>query len=559
MRPSCLLAFTAIALVGARSAVAIGVFSDSPYLESIPASGACDAIVDESVAPATLNALLNDPGKRVFCVEPGDYRAAGKLRIMASGTQQERRFLRFDPHDGKRNAVQRSERALFESLQIWGSWWVIQGLTIQPRDGMTDWFVAIFRGDHNILDGNLIDGIEHVPQAPMQDAVVVAGSNGDPATFNTLQANVVRNGNQGRRPGDYAGIAVVWGNSPGEDNDFNKVLDNEVYDWGDGIQVSGYMEDCSEPGVQHGTVIDGNDVYITGAKRIDCSTGTLDPAGECACAENAIDVKSKAGAAVDLWTRITGNRTWGFRPTSATADCGGSGANGQAIAAGSHCPEHVLVARNIILDSTTGIAVAGSSWTIAGNLIHDIRAAGGPPAFGGGSRAILPTAYATDVLIEFNTVVNVDNAYDDQSTNTDTRCNAVINEEATLGTGGLRGASHSTAYNFLYAASAGNFLGNTNESFASATESGNTTLCFWRKRWTSPERVCIPFASSMASSPHEAAVANCDPDLLAPFGMEPISYPSTLIPEPVAAWADGASVVALGALAKRRRRKLQRG
>ena len=560
MRPCCLLAIAAIALVGARSAAAIGAFSDSPYLESIPASGPCDAIVDARVTPTMLNALLNDPSKRVFCVEPGDYRAAGELRITASGTKQDRRFLRFDPHDGKRNAVQRSERALFERLVIRGSWWVIQGLTIQPRDGMTDWFVTIYGGDHNILDGNLIDGIEHVPQLPTQNAVIVDGYLGDPATFNTLQANVVRNGNQGRRAGDYEGINVVWGNAPGEDNDFNKVLDNEVYDWGSGIAVEALAADCNDPGSPHGTVIDGNDVYITEAKRIDCDTGAPNPTGACACAEEGISVKSKAGAEADLWTQITGNRTWGFRPTSPKANCGGSGANGQAITAGNHCPEHVLVARNIILDSTQGITVGGSSWIIAGNLIHDIRIAG--PTGLLGSVAISPTIYATDVQIEFNTVVDVDYAYDDVSANTDARCNAVINDRHTdndMGTGGVRGMNHSTAYNFLYAAPTGNFLGNTNEAYATAAESGNTEYCFWRKRWTSPERVCIPFANTMASSTHEAAVANCDADLLAPFGIEAISYPSAPVPEPLAVWLGGASVLALGALPRRRDRKARRG
>jgi hypothetical protein len=558
IRPSHLLTIAALAFLTARGAAAIGVFTDSPYLEVIPASGPCDAIVDESVAPAALETLLNDPSKRVFCVEPGDYRAAGELLLTTSGTAQNRRFLRFDPHDGKRNAAERTERALFESIRVRSSWWVIQGLTIQPRDGATAWFLIIYGGDHNILDGNLIDGVEHVPQMTTQNAVVVAGYNGDPATFNSVQANVVRNGNQGGRPGDYEGIQVIWGNTAGEDNDFNKVLDNEVYDWGSGISVDGHTEDCSEPGVPHGSVIDGNDVYITAAKRIDCGTGAPNPSGECACAEEGISVKSRAGAAADQWTRITGNRTWGFRPTSATANCGGSGANGQAITAGNLCPAHVLVAGNKILDSTQGITAAGSSWIIAGNLIHDIRMAG--PLGIASTLAIFPSAYATDVQIEFNTVVDVDRAYDDVSVNTDTRCNAVINDHHTdnMGTGGIRGTNHSTEYNFLYSAPGGNFLGSTNELYPDAPESGNTAFCFWRKRWTAPERVCIPYANSTASSPHEEVVASCDPDLLAPFGMDPVSYPSTLVPEPVTAWVECASAVALGALSRRRRRALQR-
>jgi hypothetical protein len=46
--------------------------------------------------------------------------------------------------------------------------------------------------------------------------------------------------------------------------------------------------------------------------------------------------------------------------------------------------------------------------------------------------------------------------------------------------------------------------------------------------------------------------------MLAPFGMEPISYPSTLVPEPVMAWVEAASAAALGVLARRRRRAPQR-
>ncbi|MCX5739936.1 MAG: hypothetical protein NTZ61_15845, partial [Proteobacteria bacterium] len=481
----------------------------------------------------------------------------GELFLTASGTSQSRRFLRFDAHDGLRNAVQRPERGIVESLRILGSWWVIQGLTIQPHSGMTAWFVTIYGGDHNVLDGNLIDGIDHVPQMSSQNGVVVAGYNGDPATFNSVQANVVRNGNQLRRPGDFGGVLVFSGNLAGENNDFNKVVDNEVYDWGDGIAVAGHTMDCSEPGVQHGTVIDGNDVYITGAKRIDCASGVNDPEGQCACAENGIDLKSKGGPDASLWTQVTQNRVWGFRPTSTSANCGGSGANGQAITAGNLCPEHVLVARNLILDSTQGIVAAGSNWIIAGNLIDEIRIAG--PLGMGSTMALFPSAHLTDVQIEFNTIVNVDRAYDDQSMNTNTRCNAVINEPTYMGTGGIRGVNHSTAYNFLYAAQTVNFLGNTNEAYATATESGNTEYCFWRKRWTSPERVCIPFANTMASSTHEAAVANCDPGLLAPFGMGVISYPSAPVPEPLAVWLGGASVLALGALARRRDRKARRG
>ena len=477
------------------------------------------------VTPANFTTTLtqlNDPTKYVFCVRSGDYRAVGERLITASGTQQRRRFLRFDPPDGKRNAVQRPARAIFEDLRILGSWWVIEGLTIQPQSGLTQSFVTIQGGGHNILDGNLIDGIEHVPQLSSQNAVVIEAYNGNRAIYNSVQGNVIRNGNQQRRPGDYAGVVIVSGATQGETNDFNKVLDNEIYDWGDGISVAGNTADCSEPGVQHGTVIDGNDVYITAAKRIDCNTGAPDPNGGCSCSENGVDVKLDPGANPSNWTRITNNRLWGFRPTSPSHSCGGSGADGQAITAGNTCSAHVIAANNFIQDPTQGI-VANRSWIVAGNLINETRMSNGRTW---SSVAILPTPSATDVEIQFNTVVGTDSAYDNQAAMINTRCNVVIESL------GLKGATQPnatniTAYNYLYNSSTENFTLSTNEFWPRTEMSHDTDYCFWRRRWTSPELVCIPLGSTTSASPHAGAVANCNPDLGAAFGLERITYPTT--------------------------------
>ena len=519
MRSTLLL----IALAGLFAAMpvrAVGTFRNSPYLETVSSLPSCDVVVTPANFRTTL-AQLNDPTKYVFCVRPGDYRAVGERLLTASGTQQRRRFLRFDPLDGKRNAVQRPERAILESLRILGSWWVIQGLTIQPRDGMTGWFVSIVGGDHNILDGNLIDGIEHVPQLATQMAVVVSGFEGNPATFNAVQANVVRNGNQGRRPGDYEGVLISWGNTVSERNDFNKVLDNEIYDWGDGILVAGHTSDCSEPAVQHGTVIDGNDVYITAAKRIDCTTGALDPDGGCSCSENGIDLKLDPGANPTNWTRITNNRMWGFRPTSASRSCGGSGANGQALTAGNSCSAHVIAANNISQDSTQGI-VPNRDWIVAGNLIHETRMSDG---VSWSSVAIFPVASASNISIQFNTIVGADSAYGNGSSNTDARCNTVI------GNRGLKGASppnptNTNAYNTLYHSSPENFSVSTNALWPTEQQSSNEDYCYWRRRWTSPERVCIPLGSTTSASPHVGSVAQCNPNLGGPFGLERIAYPT---------------------------------
>ncbi|MCI0633063.1 MAG: hypothetical protein L0206_03985, partial [Actinobacteria bacterium] len=334
---------------------------------------------------------------------------------------------------------------------------------------------------------------------------------------------------------------------------YNRIVDNEVYDWGDGIALAAGST-CDVPGNPHGSVIDGNDVYITGAKRISCVDGGADPNGDCSCSENGIDVKPDPGPDPALWTRITNNRVWGFRPLRQPSYCGGQGAYGQAITAGNSCAGHVLVAGNVVLDSTVGVAIGGSNWIVTGNLFHEIRTSTV-------DRPVVPVAVfeeggASNLRIEFNTIVGVDNAYDDQSANTDTRCNAVVDDVNVDWYLGPRGANHLTEHNFLYHVERpwANFFGPTNETFPAAGASGNGQFCFPRKRLTGPETVCVPYARTTPASPHAMEDTSCDPDLLAPFGLAPISYGSIqAVPEPDLRAMASAVLLAFDAWARRAR------
>jgi hypothetical protein len=492
-------------------------FESSPYVEAVPAPGGCDVVIDEANSATTLG-LLDDPTKRVFCVEPGDYRAAGKVVLAASGSRTSRRFLRFNAPDGSLEDIEQRGQAVFESIRIDGSWWVVQGLSVVPKDPATQSLVTLRGGDHNVLEGNLIDASEQW-NVGLQQGVTVSFLGSDPATYNSIQSNLIRGGNRSRIGVDYAGVLIGSSLYPGG-NDFNKILDNEISDWGDGIQLSESPE-CDSADRPHGTLIDGNDIYITAAKRVDCADGSPDPDGDCSCSENGIDVKPDPGSHPSLWTRITNNRLWGFRPTLEPS-CGGSGSRGQAINAGNQCAGHVLVARNIVLDATTGVSPVGPGWVIAGNLFYDIRVP--LSGRGGGGTAISPSLSSSGLDVQFNTVVDVDNAYDDGSSNTDTRCNAVIDNVGVAGPGVARGFDHVTAYNYLYHSSTANFVGVTNQSRPTASESLNSPYCFLRRRWTGPEWVCVPFGHTEPESPHTAAASNCDPGLASPFGLPVIGY-----------------------------------
>lgn len=517
LRDSCVLLLgLAFATVPARADV---VLAASPHLVAV-ADPPCDLQITPANAATTLY-QLNDPTKRVFCVAAGDYRLFGRRDLFVSGTESSPRYLRFDG-PGHVKAFDRAQQAYFEAIEVRASWWIVQGLTLQPQRATTTRILHLAGADHVVADGNLIDAIEH-PNGPSQDAVVIVGLLGDPATDNTIQQNLIRNGDQSHGAVDFTGVLIAPGFWHAERNDRNAVLDNEIVDWGDGISVAGLAADCNEPAVQHGTVIDGNDVYLTPAKYVDCTTGAANPEGECACAENGIDVKANPGpgATPADWTKVTRNRVWGYRPTTEALTCGGSGALGQAITAGNACPGRVFVGQNIVADSTVGVEVAGDEWIVAGNVIHGIHAS---DARRYETMALLFGPLARDVSIEWNTIVDALNAYDDPADYTSTRCNAVIQSPEWIGGGRARGLAHATDYNSLYESGHANIIGATNGVYASALESRNRSLCYQRRRWTGIDRVCVPWAAAGSAGPHLAAAANCNASIGAPFGFARMSY-----------------------------------
>ena len=111
MRTAPIVALAMLAGLAARASEPVPVFADSPYLEPVPPHGACDVVVTPSNFTTTLAYLyVNDPAQRVFCVEPGDYRARGQLLLSASGTPESPRFLRFHADDARALAAALRER-----------------------------------------------------------------------------------------------------------------------------------------------------------------------------------------------------------------------------------------------------------------------------------------------------------------------------------------------------------------------------------------------------------------------------------------------------------------
>jgi hypothetical protein len=525
-----LIAVALAAGVGApqpgRAGRARQLFEESRYLENVPEPGPCDVVITTTNQNTTIP-MLDDPSKYVFCISPGNYRAQGHIRLYTSGTSSRRRYLRYNGPSPTLPAIRQSNRVLLHGLILnEASWWVVDGITVQPTAAQDlAYLVAIFGSSRNVIQGSLIDASLQ-PNHRFQQGIVFGSTGpgadvpGIPSTYNTIQRNVIRGGNKSRLPLDYTGINIPVEDLPGANSDYNKILDNEIYDWGDGIQISRNDELCNGA-LPRGTLIDNNDIYITKAKRVRCSDGAPDPSGECSCSENAIDMKVAGGANPVYWTRITNNRMWGFRPTLRDVpSCGGSGARGQAVTAGNPCAGYVFVARNKIMDSTVGVMTNGTEWRVVGNLIYEMRDADDSRGV-----AIFPLDQ-NDALIQFNTAVAVDNSYTDSGSGVLTQCNAVIHDRALEGAQGSRGTDHVTRYNTQYESFSPEYVGSTNVKYPNDNQSQNRELCFYRKRWTQEEEVCIPFAETVSSSPHAVnRPTACATNVGADFGLPTVFYP----------------------------------
>lgn len=292
---------------------------------------------------------INDPTKRIFCVQPGDYLALGRIELTVSGTADAPRIIRYHHPTGDESihpaAQAEADRAIIGGLRFRNAdHWVIHQLTARPRDPGHINVIWLDDGDHNLLDRLLVEG---------------GGGGGGQVQIahqgNALQNSVLRN--TILEPNADVHCLVVAGPA----SDF-RIVNNEIYDCGgDSIQV--------HAGNVNGlTVIENNDLYLTSALYSDC-TGNQQTSGTCACAENALDLKNGGVDGEPLL--VEHNRAWGFRDTDTACSGTGSGGNGFIIHIGA---QYVLVRANVLLDVPGGIATPNElahHVSLIGNVVAD--------------------------------------------------------------------------------------------------------------------------------------------------------------------------------------------
>jgi hypothetical protein len=419
---------------------------------------------------------INNPAYRVFCVHPGDYSAAGEIELQMDGNAEAPRWVRYIDD---RHPVARNEQAIVEGLTFDNAdYWVIQGVTQRGDETSTELGTD---SEHNILDRMLVEG----------GRVVLRHG----AHHNTLQNSVLRN--TPLVPDSDRQCVTLSGNNSGNPVAIHgtRIVNNEIYNCTDSVGLH-RPSDVSIPVDYSGTIVDHNDMYITSARYSD-GNGNLNPQGDYACAENAVDIK--AGGTPGNIVQVTNNRMWGFKQTDDA--CGGSGSWGDAVSVHEGA-EYVLVQGNRIWDSSRGIIPGDDARRVSviDNVIAQIDNPVAEQGFALQVEAPESEVYR-NVIVDtwsWGRLIGAGNDY---------RCNVLIDAGEVKGT---PGAGSTADYNYYYNAEQLALPGTHDLVSSQASAANHTDLVFQARRWTGPVQVRIPYGVATATSPHAGA---CDPNL----------------------------------------------
>jgi hypothetical protein len=270
-----------------------------------------------------------------FLLEPGDYTDWGRLTPRAGGSQSRPRTIRYygGGSESARHPVKRSPGAqaridsfLFEDEGVQD--WLLHGLWIHSPSLNC----SIQRGAGNItVDFCLIEyafkysvRIRDTANCTIQRCVIREAHNIKPAeeTDDPEESDEIDDSSGVQIGSRKRGVSGI------------RILDNEIYNVGDGIQLTHSPDD---PLLPIEAVIEGNDLYLESSRYLESPPNTtLD--------ENAIDLK--AGADAPSSTVIRRNRMWGMR-FNAKPD---RSAAGEIIALHKYC-RNVLIEDNIMGDA----------------------------------------------------------------------------------------------------------------------------------------------------------------------------------------------------------------
>jgi len=430
---------------------------------------------------------INDPEKSTFCVLPGDYRAAGLIRLTASGTRVQPRVIRYYNPSSEgaptHPALQAtSDRAIVHGFELRkANYWVLDHLSLlNPVPDLTllNRTLNLRNSSNNVFQDLLVEGgLEAVTYYFRSE-------------WNVFQRNVVRD--TLLAPHRDAACMVIKP-PPGGVIRGNRFVSNELYDCTDSLTF--HIDETSVGASLPGTIVANNDMYLTPSMYSDCH-GRLDPAGPCAGAEGRSDIKvGGLDATEEGRFYIVRNRYWGARKTDPLVGGGGSWGTGLDIGGGYGGAKHVVIEDNLIFDVARGVELEGAEGVIfRHNLIHSVY-----PGFQGTGVAVVfgDSAKERGNTFSHNLVSGAVKPYTVRGADNTVTCNAFLGVQRQ---GYIRFTQNLKMERNAYWG-APPFPGQAGDLVGAADEARALEFCFDRRLLTGPERVCLSRGRMTQQSP----------------------------------------------------------
>ena len=310
----------------------------SPYLEPInlPTCNANDPDV-QFIKTMSDWSHINDAGKSIFCVSPGDY-SEKTITLTTSGTKDKKRYIILyngnDIHPGK---LDKKNLAKVSFIIKDTNYWTI--------DRMAYWEspttlipIKIINSSNNLINRYFMDNVGN-------GIILYPGSSDNSIQNCRIQRENITIHN------DRAAIALYNDGKSDISIKNTKVINNEIKNFVDGFQAVRSSTKALNINYE-GTILDNNIIFIDNTIYTDCK-GNHDINGNCAYAENAIDLKSGSHN-INNPIRIINNKMWGYKKSDTTnSDLSDPG----VALVGHYDLQNIIIANNYILNSDFGINI----------------------------------------------------------------------------------------------------------------------------------------------------------------------------------------------------------
>ncbi|MGB0865574.1 MAG: hypothetical protein ACPGSC_03650 [Granulosicoccaceae bacterium] len=463
---------------------------DHTVAVDLPDCDARDAVLIDS--PAKLG-LLSDRRFRIFCLAPGDYRSAGVQEITAvSGRAMAPRVIRLLGDELSPAAVAQaplSQLAMLPPLYFRDTrHWVLDSLAFIDIDTPAGTFPLRFFASRDIVMNRLrVQGNRHGIEFHHKSRDI------------TLQNSLIGDMDIDQDKGNDAVCVAFEGRYTDRGKDVEpsiihnvRVVANEIYNCNDGVQLI-WNHDARHWPDFAGTLIAANDIYIDKRRLTNCAGG-LDEKGECACTENAIDLKAGSYSTTEPVV-VRHNRFYGWRRTDSKCN---PDANswGTAISVHFKAAQNIRIEQNLFWDVVSGVSIVRDAKDIAivDNLFHTV-----PKAGTGNGIAIVSYDTVKDVEISRNRVVQAHRWLSVLSKNTTLSCNIVSLSGQAMGKLGAGAAIDRNSY---YEQPKPLFKSTGDKMAEHHLAAKDTELCTLIQPLSGSSQLCLPHAASTVQSEH---------------------------------------------------------